>query len=192
MSFNIPIIYGSVRSDRQGIKAVKFLEKQIKTRGWTPVIVDPLEYQLPLLDKMYKEYEPGTAPEMLEKIANIIRKADGFVIVSAEYNHSMPPALVNLMDHFLDIYTWRPSAIMTYSAGGFAGVRVVSPLREFLSEMGIAPIPSTFNIPRIQDAFDDEGSPADKKQPERAKKFLDELGWYAEALKEQRAKGLPR
>ena len=81
MSLNIPIIYGSVRKQRQGIKAVKFLEKEIAKRGWTPVVVDPLEYKLPLIDKMYKEYEKEKAPDNLKEIANIIHKADIFFIV---------------------------------------------------------------------------------------------------------------
>ncbi len=192
MSLNIPIFYGSVRSNRQGIKAVKFLENKIKERGWAPIIIDPIEYKLPLLDKMYKEYESGQAPEVLEKLANIIRKADGFIIVSAEYNHTMPPALTNLMDYFLDIYAWRPSAIVSYSAGGFGGVRVATHLRDYLAELGISSIPSSFPISKIQDVFDIDGKALDEAYDRRINKFLDELEWYAKALKTQRAKGLPR
>ncbi len=192
MSLNIPIIYGSVRSGRQGIKAVKFLENKITQCGWTPVVVDPKEYQLPLLDKMYKEYEKGTAPENLEKLATIIHEADAFLIVSAEYNHSMPPALTNLMDYFLDIYAWRPSAIVSYSAGSFGGVRVATHLRDYLAELGISSIPSSFPISKIQDAFDENGKALDEAYDRRINKFLDELQWYAEALKTQRTKGLPR
>ena len=45
------------------------------------------------------------------------RSADAFVVVSGEYNHSISPALSNLLDHFLEEYFWRPSAIVCYSAG---------------------------------------------------------------------------
>ena len=72
---------------------------------------------------MYKEYEKGQAPEILERLATRIRAADAFIIVSGEYNHSIPPALSNLLDHFLEEYFWRPSAIVCYSAGAFGGVR---------------------------------------------------------------------
>ncbi len=72
---------------------------------------------------MYKEYAPGEAPENLERLAGQIKAADAFIIVSGEYNHSIPPALSNLLDHFLEEYFWRPSAIVCYSAGGFGGVR---------------------------------------------------------------------
>ena len=80
-------------------------------------MVDPLVVQLPLLDCMYKEYEKGKAPAVLEELAVLYRAADAFVVVSAEYNHSIPPALSNLLDHFLEEYFFRPSAIVCYSAG---------------------------------------------------------------------------
>ena len=63
-----------------------------------------MELQLPLLDRMYKEYPKGEAPENLENLARLYRQADGFVVVSGEYNNSIPPALSNLLDHFLEEY----------------------------------------------------------------------------------------
>ena len=53
--------------------------------------------------------------------SGLFRRADAFVIVTAEYNHSIPPALSNTLDHFLEEYFWRPSAIVCYSAGAFGG-----------------------------------------------------------------------
>ena len=72
---------------------------------------------------MYKEYEKGKAPAVLERFALLYRAADAFIVVSGEYNHSIPPALSNLLDHFLEEYFFRPSAIVCYSAGAFGGVR---------------------------------------------------------------------
>ena len=40
--------------------------------------------------------------------------ADAIVVVSGEYNHSIPPALSNLLDHFLEEWFWKPSAIVCY------------------------------------------------------------------------------
>lgn len=114
---NFVIIVGSVRSDRQGIKAARFIERSFMERGHEVTLIDPIEQQLPLLDRMYKEYPKGSAPEALERLAAIYRAADGFLIVSGEYNHSIPPALSNLLDHFLEEYFFRPSAIVCYSAG---------------------------------------------------------------------------
>ena len=66
---------------------------------------------------------------MLEALAETYRAADGFVVVSGEYNHGIPPALKNLLDHFLEEYFFRPSAIVSYSAGAFGGVRAAMQLR---------------------------------------------------------------
>ena len=111
MGLHFAVVYGSVRSERQGIKYARFLNAQLAARGHEVSFVDPLEYRLPLLDKMFKEYPVGTAPDPLPKLAAIIRAADGFLIVSGEYNHSIPPALKNLLDHFLEEWFWRPSAV---------------------------------------------------------------------------------
>src|SRR5665648_627175 len=111
MPLLFPVILGSVRRDRQGIKAARYIIDKLEARGDEPVLVDPCEKQLPLLDRMYKEYPKGEAPPPLEELADLFRRADGFVIVSAEYNQSVPPALKNLLDHFLEEYFWRPSAI---------------------------------------------------------------------------------
>ncbi len=122
-ALELSVIYGSVRPHRQGIKAARFLVEACRSRGHQATLIDPLEQQLPLLGKMYKEYARGQAPETLEKLAALFRASDAFIIVSGEYNHSIPPALSNLLDHFLEEYFWRPSGIVCYSAGAFGGVR---------------------------------------------------------------------
>ena len=117
MTLRIPVIYGSVRSGRQGIKIARFVERQLSGRGHEVTLVDPLQEQLPLLERRFKDYQPGTAPAALVRLAELYRQADAFVIVSGEYNHSVPPALTNLLDHFLEEYFFRPSGIVSYSSG---------------------------------------------------------------------------
>ena len=191
MPLDILIIYGSVRRQRQGIKAARFILQECLGRGHTATLVDPAEENLPLLDRMYKEYPADQRPENLERLATKIRAADAFIIVSGEYNHSIPPALSNLLDHFLEEYFWRPSGIVCYSAGGFGGVRAAMQLRAMLCELGTPSIPSLLPVPSVQDAFDDEGRPHDEAYHRRAGRFLDELEWYANALKAARAGGVP-
>jgi len=186
MPLRLVVIYGSVRSDRQGIRAARFIVNECRMRGHEVTLIDPLEYPLPLLDKMYKEYPKGRAPEMLERLAALIVPADGVVVVSGEYNHSIPPALSNLLDHFLEEWFWKPSAIVCYSAGSFGGVRAAMQLRMMLAELGTVSIPSLFPVPRVQEAFAEDGTPTDAKTRDRVKKFLDELEWYAEALRTHR------
>jgi NAD(P)H-dependent FMN reductase len=186
MSLRLIVVFGSVRSERQGIRAARFVVSECQKRGYEVTLIDPLEYRLPLLDKMYKEYPKGGAPEVLERLAGLIVPADGVIVVSAEYNHSIPPALSNLIDHFLEEWFWKPSAIVCYSAGSFGGVRAAMQLRMLLGEIGTVSIPSIFPIPKVQDAFAEDGTPTDPATRGRAQKFLDELEWYAEALRTHR------
>jgi len=186
MPLNTAVIYGSVRSQRQGIKAAKFLVNKLGARGHDVTLVDPLEYTLPLLDLRFGEYEDGTAPAAMQQVAEILDAADGFIIVSGEYNGGIPPALKNLLDHYLPQYRRKPSAIATYSGGSFAGSKVHVSLRLTMSQLGAAPIPATFVVPQVQNAFADDGSPQDEAYDGRADKFLEEYEWYAKALKAAR------
>ncbi|RIL05938.1 MAG: NADPH-dependent FMN reductase [Proteobacteria bacterium] len=188
MRLKLVVFYGSVRSQRQGIRAARFAVARCRERGHDVALIDPLEYPLPLLDKMYKEYEPGAAPEVLQRMARLIEPADAYVVVSGEYNHGVPPALSNLLDHFLEEYFWKPSAIVCYSAGAFGGVRAAMALRCMLAEMGMSSIPSILPVPKVQSAIDEAGVPADPALGKRADKFFAELEWYAGAMKAARAK----
>jgi NAD(P)H-dependent FMN reductase len=191
MPLKIPVILGSVRTERVGIRVARYVVNKLTARGHEPILIDPVDDRLPLLDKMYKEYPPGTAPEPLERLASTFKTADAFVIVSAEYNHSIPPALSNLLDHFLEEYFFRPSAIVCYSAGGFGGVRAAMQLRAMLAELGMSSIPSLLPFPKAQEVFDPDGKPGQPWVEKSADRFLSELEWYARALKEARAKGVP-
>ncbi|MGU3538831.1 NADPH-dependent FMN reductase [Methylobacterium sp. A54F] len=191
MSLVVPVILGSVRSDRQGLRAARFLVGQLEARGHAAPLVDPAELGLPLLDRMYKEYPKGEAPEPLERLASLYARADAFLVVSAEYNHSIPPALSNTLDHFLEEYFWRPSAICCYSAGQYGGVRAAMQLRAMLAELGTPSIPSLLPIPRVGRALGEDGTPAEDWLPKAAGRFLDELTWYAEALRARRQAGTP-
>jgi NAD(P)H-dependent FMN reductase len=191
MPLDLLVIFGSVRRDRRGIGLARFLAQAIRDRGHAATLIDPIEIPLPLLDRMYKEHPNGQAPEPLERLAGQIRAADGVVVVSAEYNHSIPPALSNLLDHFLEEYFWKPSAIACYSAGPFGGVRAAMQLRAMLGELGMPSIPSLFPVPTVQNAFYDNGIPKDETYVKRAARFLGELEWYAGALQAARASGVP-
>ena len=192
MSLNLVIFYGSVRTDRQGIKAARFMLHTCQTRGHEATLIDPLLYPLPLLDRMYKEFQPGEAPQYLQRVADLIIPADGYIIVSGEYNHTIPPALSNVLDHFLEEYFRKPSAIVCYSAGAFGGVRAAMTLRAMLAELGMSSIPSLLPIPHVQNVFQEDGTPTDSKFLQKAREFFEELEWYGHALKQARTLPCPR
>jgi NAD(P)H-dependent FMN reductase len=191
MSLNVPVILGSVRRDRIGIRVARFAVTALEKRGHAVTLVDPVDFALPLLDRMYKELKPVEAPEVLLRLAAIIKPADAYVIVSAEYNHSIPPALSNLLDHFLEEYFFKPSAIMCYSGGPFGGVRAAMQLRCMLAEMGMSSIPSLLPFPKAQEMLDENGKPTGDRPGKSADRFFAELEWYAAALKAARANGTP-
>ncbi|NUT00612.1 MAG: NAD(P)H-dependent oxidoreductase [Sphingomonas sp.] len=187
---SIAVLLGSMRRDRMGDRAARLVVEELERRGHDVRLVDPLELQLPILDRMYKEHPAGEAPEKLETLARLYRSVDGFLVVSGEYNHGIPPALKNLLDHFLEEYFWRPSGIVCYSAGGFGGVRAAMQLRMTLAELGMPSIPSLLPIPRIGETITKDGVATDITV-RSMNRFLDEFLWYADALAEARAGGTP-
>ena len=185
----IVVIVGSVRSERNGIKVATWVTQKLKDRGHNVSLIDPVELDLPLLDKMYKEMQDP--PEKLQKLQKIISDADGYVPITPEYNHSISSALKNTLDYFLEEYFFKPSAIISYSVGAFGGILAGNHLRQILAEMGAPSIPSQLPISKVHDVFDDVGNLLDKNYELRFSKFLDEFEWYVTAMNKQRMLGTP-
>jgi NAD(P)H-dependent FMN reductase len=147
-----------------------------------------------MLDRMYKEYPKGQAPAALEELAGKIRGADGFVFITGEYNWGIQPGLKNLTDHFLEEWFWRPAAIASYSAGRFSGVRAATAWHSTLSEMGMVVISSSLAVGPIAQTLSADGKATGEggKALEHAfPRFADDMKWWMEAAKVQRAKKLP-
>ena len=194
MNDHILIFYGSYRSNRQGIRLADYLVRAFAARGASPELIDAKALDLPMLDRMYKEYPAGSRPAPLEELAGKIRSADAFVFVTGEYNWGVQPGLKNLTDHFLEEWHWRPAAIASYSAGRFAGARASLAWRSILSEMGMVVISSTLAIGGIGNAFDQSGEPAGDAGAAitgALPRFADDLAWWTEAARAQRDRADP-
>lgn len=194
MSNRILVLYGSYRSDRMGIRLAQFVIDRLRRRGEDVELVDAKAIGLPMLDRMYKEHPKGQAPEPLEKLATQIREADGFVFVTGEYNWGIQPGLKNLTDHFLEEWFWRPAAIVSYSAGRFSGARAATAWHGTLSEMGMVVVSSTIGVGPIGQSLSEAGEPTGEGGAalERAfPRFADDLLWWIEAAKAQRARKKP-
>ncbi len=194
MNNRILVFYGSYRVDRMGIRLAHFVVEQLRRRGETVELIDAKAVGLPILDRMYKEYPRGSVPEALEKLATQIREADGFVFVTGEYNWGVQPGLKNLTDHFLEEWFWRPAAIASYSAGRFAGARAATAWHGTLSEMGMVVVSSTIAAGPIAQTLSADGEPigeAGKALERSFPRFADDLAWWVEAAKAQRAKRPP-
>ena len=194
MADRVLVFYGSYRSDRMGIRLADFIVAGLQDRGDDVELIDAKAIGLPMLDRMYKEYARGSAPEVLEALAAKIRAADAFVFVAGEYNWGMQPGLKNLTDHFLEEWFWRPAAIASYSAGRIAGARSGFVWHGTLSEMGMIVISSTLTVGPIAQALSADGKPLGEAGQllERAFiRFADDLAWWTEAAKMQRARKPP-
>ncbi|MDB5549766.1 MAG: NADPH-dependent oxidoreductase [Tardiphaga sp.] len=190
MANRILVLYGSYRADRMGIRLADFIVARLTARGDAAELIDAKAIDLPMLDRMYKEYPKGGAPAAMEALAEKIRTADGFVFVTGEYNWGIQPGLKNLTDHFLEEWFWRPAAIASYSAGRFSGVRAATAWHGTLSEMGMVVISSTLSVGPIAQTLDARGNPtgdAGKYLEKAFPRFADDLRWWAEAAKAQRA-----
>ena len=184
MPDHVLVFYGSYRRDRMGIRLADFVVSGLAARGADAELIDAREVALPMLDRMYKEYQPGSAPPALEQLAAKIKAADAFVFVTGEYNWGMQPGLKNLTDHFLEEWFWRPAAIASYSAGRIAGARSSLAWHGTLSEMGMIVVSSTLAVGPIAEALDAGAKPIGDggRALERAfPRFADDLGWWTEA-----------
>ena len=190
----ILVFYGSYRSDRMGIRLAQFVIERLRRRGDDAELIDAKTINLPMLDRMYKEYPKGEAPEALEALARKIREADGFVFVTGEYNWGIQAGLKNLTDHFLEEWFWRPAAVVSYSAGRFAGVRAATAWHSILSEMGMVVVSSTIAVGPIAQTLSADAEPigAGGAATEQAfPRFADDLMWWVEAAKAQRQRKAP-
>jgi len=194
MNDRILVLYGSYRSERKGIRLADFVVANLRGRGESPELVDAKVVGLPLLDRMYKEYAKGEAPAAMEALATKIRIADAFIFVVGEYNWGMQPGLKNLTDHFLEEWFWRPAAIVSYSAGRLSGARSNFLWHGTLSEMGMVVISSTLTVGPISRVLSAGGEPmgeAGQGLQKAFSRFADDLAWWTEAAKGQRARKAP-
>src|SRR6202045_2384035 len=194
MGDRILVFYGSYRSDRIGIRLAQFVVERLRRRGEDVELIDAKAINLPMLDRMYKEYPKGEAPAVLEELAKKIRAADGFVFVTGEYNWGVQPGLKNLTDHFLEEWFWRPAAIVSYSAGRLSGARAATAWHGTLSEMGMVIVSSTIAVGPISQTLSAQGEPvgeAGKALDASFPRFADDLMWWVEAAKEQRQRKQP-
>ncbi len=191
---SILVLYGSYRADRLGIRLASYLVARFAARGEAVELIDAKATGLPFLDRMYKEYPAGTAPPALEMLAGKIKAADAFVFVAGEYNWGVQPGLKNLTDHFLEEWFWRPAAIASYSRGRIAGARSNAAWHGILSEMGMVVISSTLTVGPLAETLDEQARPLGENGralDNAFNQYANDLAWWTEAAKAQRAKTAP-
>ena len=194
MTNRILVFYGSYRFDRMGIRLADYIVVGLRGRGEDVELIDAKAIGLPMLERMHKEYPPGSAPEVMEVLAAKIRAADAFVFVTGEYNWGVQPGLKNLTDHFLEEWFWRPAAIASYSASNIAGARSGLLWHGTLAEMGMVVISSALAVGPVAGVLAADGhsfGEAGKSLDRAFSRFANDLAWWTEAAKAQRARKAP-
>ena len=194
------VFLGSVREStppkpaRLGERLARALTAQLQAAGHGVQLIDALDHDLAGPFKPHFAYARGRAPGTLESLAADIERADGYVMVSPEYNHAMSPALAHLLNHFgASLFSYKPSAIATYSAGQWGGARAAVNLRTFLAELGCLPVSAMIHVSKAQEVFDTDGRFLDDVDGEQWTGYFNrtllQLAWWAEAARRQRENG---
>ncbi|CAH1775724.1 unnamed protein product [Owenia fusiformis] len=190
------LFLGSVRENRLGARVATFMKSQLEKHNYEVTVFDPDVMEFGMLKKPIFFYPPDRAgaPQWLIDAENAVKEADCYVIVSAEYNHCIPPALSNMMDHFGgSSYAYKPSGIVCYSPGIYGGMRAAMQLRAMTGELGCLSVSNIFGIPQVNKAIDETGKPLDDHMEKGANKLISQLDWMAQAMKARRdSVGIPK
>ncbi|WUS96886.1 NAD(P)H-dependent oxidoreductase [Streptomyces sp. NBC_00708] len=124
------------------------------------------------------------ARELLADVSARLDRADAFVVVTPEYNHSYPAPLKNLIDWHRAEWQAKPVAFVSYG-GVSGGLRAVEHLRQVFAELHTVSIRDTVSFHNAGAQFDDEGRHRDPAGPDAAvKTLLDQLVWWGRALRD--------
>jgi NAD(P)H-dependent FMN reductase len=174
---NISIISSSVRIGRKSHRVALYFKKYLEENKLATVeILDLSIYNFPLFKERLKYQKSPAAPVM--DFAGKIKSSDGIIIITPEYNGGYPASLKNIIDLLYDEWYHKPVAISTVSDGGFGGTQVITSLQFLLWKMHALTVPAMFPVPKVNDAFDENGNPLDDQVfRKRTENFINELFW---------------
>ncbi|MDR8413613.1 NAD(P)H-dependent oxidoreductase [Nonomuraea sp. 3-1Str] len=184
----IAVILGSTRDGRFGTRVASWVLDHIAQRDdMTADLVDLVETPLPtVLPVLGQPPASQEAKDLLAAVSPRLAAADAFVIVTPEYNHSFPAALKNAIDWHTREWHAKPVAFVSYGAFS-AGSRAVEQLRLVLAELHAVTIRDSVGFQRAWEQFDGDGKAVDPAAGAAAKVMLDQLAWWAHALREAKA-----
>ncbi|TDQ00895.1 NADPH-dependent FMN reductase [Labedaea rhizosphaerae] len=188
MNLELLVIIASVREGRFGPVVGHWFAEQAHTHGGFDVTVaDLADLDLPLSLPAESPKFAGDdypRPTGLAPLTSALAKADAVVIVTPEYNHSYPASLKAAIDWHFTQWTAKPVAFVSYG-GASGGRHAVLHLENVLSELHAVAIRDRLAFPNYFTAWQD-GRPVDGEAPGYAKQLLDQLAWWAAALRSAR------
>jgi NAD(P)H-dependent FMN reductase len=172
----IPVLQGTTREQRKSIFATRLVVEVGKTLDDVETeLIDPKDFNFP---------GDGNDPEGKDpRYTRITERADGFFIVSPEYNHSIPGSLKRMLDSELMNYIHKPVAFAGVSRTPWGGVRGIEALVNTVREMGMVATFSDVNFPMVQQVFDIKGVLQQEKYERYVLASWTELLWMANVLK---------
>lgn len=181
----IPVILGTVRQGRMSEAVANFMFEQVKHQGnVTTELIDIRTLPLPLMNA-------GTEAQIPE-LADTCRRADAFIIVTPEYNHTYPGLLKHVLDLNYREYLHKAVGVCGVSAGPFGGVRAIEALLPTFKAFGLSSIVADLNFGNVNSLVDASGqltAEAQTTYSPRVERFMTELLWLAETLKTGRQRG---
>ncbi|MDS1270770.1 NAD(P)H-dependent oxidoreductase [Lipingzhangella sp. LS1_29] len=183
----VGVITGSTRTDRFGPIPAHWIAEQARSRGDLHVDpIDLLEADLPTT--MPGDDESVPAPASVQALAPRLAAADAFIVVTPVYNRGYPASLKNAIDWYLQEWNAKPVGFVAYG-GMSGGSYAVEQLRLVFNEVHATTIRNTVSFINFWECFDDQGNPTDPESVNSAAKgFLDQLTWWADALRAARSR----
>ncbi|MGO9973652.1 MAG: NADPH-dependent FMN reductase [Solirubrobacteraceae bacterium] len=192
----LQIIVGSTRQTRAAERVFPWLADQAIRHGSFDVeVLDLRDWKLPFFQEHMGTIGDFTSPTYSDPIVRAwnakVAEGDAYLIVTAEYNHSVPGELKNAIDSVFLSFALRnkPVAFVGYSAGIAAGTRAVEHLALIAVEAEAVPLRNAVLIPFVANAFGEDGQPVNAATSAALSIALDDLGWWAKALSRARAEG---
>lgn len=172
----IPVLEGTTRSKRKSIYAARLIYEvgknlpDIQTQ-----LVDPTQFNFPYDGRDDENRDPS--------YTELTSRADGFFIVTPEYNHGYPGSLKRMLDSELKNYTHKPVAFGGVSSGPWGGVRAIEALVNIVREVGMIATRTDVRFPHVGDLFDESGKLLDESYIEKVTRSWTELIWMTQVLK---------
>jgi NAD(P)H-dependent FMN reductase len=190
------VIVGSTRPTRSADLVLPWLTRKVSEHeAFDAEIVDLRDWPLPIFAEHFGTIGDFSDPTYSEPIVkawnNKVKSADAYVILTAEYNHSVPGGLKNAIDSVWVSFGFRnkPVAFVGYSGSQVGGARAVEHLAHIFVETESVPIRNSVLIPNVREAFDADGQPVNPVTKIAADIMLDDLAWWSAALEKARAGG---
>ena len=183
----IAVIIGTTREGRFGDTIARWFMGVASAREDMEFeLLDLRDYSLPFLTEPVPP-AAGKVDPAAETWAAKIESADGFVMLTPEYNRGYPAVLKNAIDHLYQQWNTKAIGFVSYG-GGAGGARAVEQLRLVAIEMQMAPIREGVVIPMARMAFDESGQPTNPTLNDRATSMLNQLAWWTTALRAARVR----